>query len=121
MTDASHFFGADLSVSASGDLALSGGDLEAEQAVTRRLLTNPDDYIQHPTYGAGLGQFVGQPNATSQIAATARQQMKLERDVLQNPPPQITVSTDNLGTVVLTIVYTSALTGKPVTLRLPVN
>ena len=61
MPDISHQFSADLSLSPTGDLATITAPQLTQQRVLRRLLTNPGDYIWHPSYGAGLAAFVGQP------------------------------------------------------------
>ena len=61
MPDLAHEFGADLQAGPTGDLALADGAALGRQRVLRRLLTNPGDYIWHPTYGAGLARFVGHP------------------------------------------------------------
>ena len=45
MADISHTFGADLSLSATGDLLCVTGDTLTQQRVLRRLLTNAGDYI----------------------------------------------------------------------------
>ena len=71
MSDLNHFYGGDLSLSATGDILKVDGSTQGQQRVLRRLLTNPalmdssgkvtvvGDYIWHPTYGAGLPRMVG--------------------------------------------------------------
>ncbi len=111
MADLSHIFGTDLTLSATGGLALATGAEQARQRVLRRLLTNPGDYIWHPAYGAGLGRFVGQPTNPARIRGVVLRQMRLEADVAQSPPPTVTVTPQGGGVVVLTIVYADAATG----------
>ncbi len=60
MKDIYHYIGGDLSTSPTGDLRPVENTERGKQRVLRRLITNPGDYIYHPTYGAGLGQKVGE-------------------------------------------------------------
>ena len=69
MADLALTFGGDLSVSPTGDIALSDGTTLTQQRVLRRLLTNHGGYIWQLGYGAGLAQFVGQPAAPAAIQA----------------------------------------------------
>lgn len=110
--DISHQWGSDLMVGATGDLAgVSGSELGA-QRVLRRLLTNPGDYIWHPTYGAGLARFVGSPANALQIRALVRAQIFQEAAVARVPEPVISVASDNAGAVYLDIRYVDADTGE---------
>ncbi len=85
MADLAHYFGQDLSLGPTGDLALVSGSLAVEQRVLRRLLTAPGAYIWHVPYGAGLGALVGMPANARLITGLVRQQMGLEAAVAQNP------------------------------------
>ena len=114
MTEISHRWGADLGLSASGDLALASGAEAAEQRILRRLLTNPGDYIWHPDYGAGLGRFVGQPADPQRIAAVARRQVLLEDSVARIPEPRVSVRVERTGEVLLNIEWTFAESGQRV-------
>jgi len=111
MPELYHQFGADLALGATGDLAIASGTTAGQQRVLRRLLTNPGDYIWQPDYGAGLGQFVGQPVSTAQIRAVIRSQIFKEAAVARTPEPVIDVSTDPGGTVYVHIRYADAATG----------
>ena len=111
MPELYHQFGADLAVGATGDLAVASGTVAGQQRVLRRLLTNPGDYIWQPDYGAGLGQFVGQPVSTAQIRAVIRSQIFKEAAVARTPEPMIDVSTDPGGTVYVHIRYADATSG----------
>ena len=112
MADLGLQFGGDLSVSSTGDLALADGSGLTEQRVLRRLLTNGGDYIWQPNYGAGLGQFVGQPGAPAAISGVARTQMLLESAVARTPAPVVTTVVDVGGTATLTLRYADATTGQ---------
>ena len=120
MTDLVHNFGGDLSLSATGDLAVVAGSDAGQQRVLRRLLTNLGGYIWHLDYGAGLGNFVGQAAPAARISAVARRQMRLERGIARRPLPVTTVSSRTDGTTVLTIRYVDATTNANVTLSTPV-
>ena len=117
MPDLSHVMGNDLSLSATGDLATVDGTTFGEQRVLRRLLTNPQDYIFHPMYGAGLPNFVGQPADILRIKAVTRAQMFYEAAVARDPAPKIDVSVDpGTGTVIENIQYADAPSQQPVVL-----
>jgi hypothetical protein len=121
LTDIALFIGNDLVVGATGDLLTATGDAETQQRIVRRLLTVAGAYIQHLGYGAGLGQFVGQPTATARIAGVIKRQMKHEATVAQTPPATVTTTRDVTGNVTATIKYTDATTGQPSTLTFPVQ
>jgi len=112
MPDLALQFGGDLSVGPTGDLLLSAGPVLTQQRVLRRLLTNPGDYLWQLTYGAGLGQFVGQPGAPSAIAGLARAQMLLESSVAATPAPVITANSADDGTIMLSVNYADAASGQ---------
>lgn len=111
MADLSLQYGADLNIGPTGDLLLTDVPELTEQRVLRRLLTNQGDYIWHLTYGAGLGQFVGQPGASAAIAAVARSQMSLEASVALTPAPSVIASVNADSSVSLAIGYTDSTTG----------
>lgn len=116
MPDLQHTFGADLTLSPTGDLAVSDGTQLGQERVLRRLLTNPSDYVWHLEYGAGLPGFVGQPANTARIRAVTRTQMYRESVVARTPAPQITVTVNANGTVTESIIYADAPTQQHVTL-----
>lgn len=132
MSDLNHYFGGDLSLSATGDLLKADGTVQGQQRVLRRLLTNPatldsngnvtvpGDYIFHPTYGAGLPRMVGDTLNIPKIRALIRGQIFLEACVSRNPEPVITVSAIPNGVSVY-IHYNDAITSKPVALAFDVN
>jgi phage baseplate assembly protein W len=112
MADLALQYGGDLTVGPTGDLALADGALLTQQRVLRRLLTNAGDYIWQLSYGAGLGQFVGQPNAPAAIKGVTLAQMKLEAGVAASPAPTVSTEAGSDGTVTLSLVYADATTGQ---------
>ena len=88
--DINHFIGGDLSPSVTGDLLAVDNDAMTQQRILRRLMTNPGSYLWHPTYGAGLGQYVGSVSSIDQIRAVIIAQMALEPGVLGVPTVTIT-------------------------------
>jgi phage baseplate assembly protein W len=111
MPDVFHQFGSDLVAGATGDIALASGTVAGQQRVLRRLLTNPGDYIWQPTYGAGLGQFVGTPVSPAQIRAVIRSQIFKEAAVARTPEPIVDVSSDPGGTFYVHLRYSDAASG----------
>jgi len=116
MGDISHNIGQDLDLSASGDFLYVDGTTETTQHVLKRLLTPAGAYIWHLLYGAGLGQFVGQPQNDAAIENVVRSQIFQEQDVAQLPEPVVTTTGNTDGTVTVDITYTSAATGAAQTL-----
>lgn len=121
MQDAAQLWGEDLAVGPTGDIALASGTAAGQQRVLRRLLTNPADYIWHPDYGAGLGQFVGLPANASQIRAVIRGQIFREAAVARTPEPVIDVQPNGDGSVYVHIRYVDAQDGATQTLSFSVG
>ena len=119
--DLLHNCGADLNVSAGGDLAIATGTVYGQQRVLRRLLTNPGDYIWHLLYGAGLARFVGQPAPAASIQAVTQSQMLLERAVSQSPGPKVSIVATDAGVITEKVQYIDSSTGEPATLTVPVS
>jgi phage baseplate assembly protein W len=111
MQDAALLWGADLSASPTGDIALAAGTALGQQRVLRRLLTNPGDYIWQPSYGAGLARFVGQPCNVASIMSTIRSQIFMEASVARLPEPVIDVQSMADGSVLASIRYVDSTTG----------
>lgn len=116
MPDIAHQFGNDLTLSPTGDLATSDGTQLGQERVLRRLLTNPQEYLWHLEYGAGLPGFVGQPANIARIRAVTRTQMYRESVVARTPASQISVKVNANGTVTMNIIYADAPTQQNVTL-----
>ncbi len=112
MADLQMAWSGDVSSSATGDLATASGPALGTQRVLRRLLTNPGDYIWHPSYGAGLARFVGQPADPAGIQALIRSQMLLEAAVAAVPEPVILVQSDPGGSLSVQIRYADAETAE---------
>lgn len=111
MPDASHKWGSDLVIGATGDIATATGSMLGQQRVLRRLLTNPGDYIWQLDYGAGLARFIGQPTNPLQIKAVIRSQIFKEATVARQPEPLIDVQVapgGASGTVYVYIRYVDA-------------
>lgn len=111
MEDLYHYFGDDLSDSATGDLQSVSGITRGQQRILRRLLTNPGDYIWHPDYGAGLPRYVGQVLDEAKLKALIRGQVLLEESVAKTPEPTVTLQeiTDGIS---VSIAYTDAPSGE---------
>ncbi len=119
MTDLAHVFGSDLSISATGDLATVTDAAEVQQRLIRRLCTNAGAYIWQLSYGAGLPAMIGDPVSLSRIQGIVTEQMALEAGVDQTQPIGVTGTTDNLGSVAITISYIDAASGQGMVLTLP--
>lgn len=120
-SDISHVYGEDLTVDATGDLAVSDGSQLGVERILRRLLTNPGGYIWSLSYGGGLAAFLGHPAAANRIAAVVRSQMFLEAAVAKTPAPVINVKVQPDSTVIVNIRYADADTGSGVSLSIPVQ
>lgn len=108
MSDLHLDWGGDLASSETGDLAVVGRPALGTERVLRRLLTNPGAYVWHPTYGAGLSRFVGQPIDVAGVQALIRSQMLLEPAVAREPEPVVTVQSDVGGTLFVQVRYADA-------------
>ncbi|MBN3757233.1 phage tail protein [Paraburkholderia sp. Tr-20389] len=119
--DCDHYYGQDLNVSPSGDIALANQSKTGTQRVYRRLLTNPSlsdtagnpiaspDYTWHPNYGAGIPRKVGSPGNVPATRALIKGQMLIESAVARQPAPQIVLTQVN-NAVSASIKYTDANT-----------
>ena len=116
MLDLAHQFGSDLSVSATGDIAISSGPALTRDRLLRRLLTNPGAYIWRLGYGAGLGRYVGRAAPTLRLHAVMRAQVLKERAVARSPAPVVRIDAQPSGITTATISYGDATTGAAQTL-----
>lgn len=131
LNDLYHYFGGDISGSATADLQPVNGSIRGKQRILRRLLTNPrevlpsgeilpPDYIFHPDYGAGLPRKVGDVFDGPKIKALIRGQILLEESVAKSPEPQITVDEIPNG-IACKISYVDAISNAPAILSFSVN
>lgn len=108
MPDLYHYIGSDLVVASVGDILTASGAEKTKQRILRRLLTNPGDYIWHPTYGAGLPSFIGKNIDVKKIKALIRSQILLESTVAKQPEPVIIIS-PILNGIICNITFTYAI------------
>ena len=120
MADIGHFFSGDLQLGATGDLLVADSVLESQQRILRRLLTNQQDYIWQPGYGAGLPGKIGSTLQEAELDALIRSQMFLEQSVIQNPAPQI-ITTSIPNGIDVQIQYVEADSSQPATLSFDVT
>jgi hypothetical protein len=106
--DLAQYYGNDMSLSATGGLLPIDGSTKTQQRIIRRLMTNPGDYIWHPTYGAGLPGMIGTVSDPAAIGARIRGQVLLEDAVAKTPPPVVTVKPIDSG-VSVRIQYTDSV------------
>jgi hypothetical protein len=114
--DIQQLFGNDISLDGTGNLSVSSGSEQAKEAIVRRLLTNPGDYIWHPDYGAGIGRFVGENLSTAnydEIRSTIVSQILLEETVAKNPVPQISFKALPGNILQASVVYYDAIDNVP--------
>ena len=115
MPDAQQLWGNDLTLTPSGDIALSDGDNLTRERLIRRLLTSVRGYIFHLTYGAGIPQRIGDTLDADLIMGVVAAQVRKEATVATRPAPVITVL-PILNGVNVSIKYQSAITGQQVAL-----
>jgi len=117
-------FGNDLMLTPYGDLLLSDNELLTQQAIIRRLLTNPGTYFWHPTYGAGIGRFVGEALSNDNydyIRNTIISNILMEETVSQTPAPQLSFTKITPDILQCDIVYYSVITKAPVTISFEIS
>ena len=101
----------DIRLSPAGDIELATAERLTRQRIIRRLATPRQDYLWALHYGAGLGEFVGQPADTRAVEAIVQLQLKNETAVAKSPPPIVQVESSALATrggLTLGIQYTDA-------------
>lgn len=119
VSDIDHYFGNDIGVTPSGDVAMVSNHDRTVQHSIRRLLTAPASasgtgYAWEPNYGAGLPQKVGQENIDpNAVRATVLSQLLIEPTVARIPIPTVTVTQAmGTGTITLNVNYTD-ISGTP--------
>ncbi|MCH4091413.1 phage tail protein [Acetobacter sp.] len=110
MSDISHTSGYDLDITETGDLAVASGSDIGKQRITRRLCTNPGDYIFWTDYGAGLPQRIGNTDTLNDITSIILEQMKMESAISVSPTPSIKMHTLSDGTKKISIQYSDSTT-----------
>ena len=120
MSDLHLDWAGDLASSETGDLVTVEQPALGTERVLRRLLTNPGAYVWHPTYGAGLARFVGQPIDVAGVQALIRSQMLLEPAVAADPEPVVTVQADVAGTLFVQVRYADAETATAQTVNIQI-
>jgi hypothetical protein len=121
MPDANLIWSGDLAVTPAGDLSLVDGAALSQQRVLRRLLTNQQDYTWHPSYGGGLGQYVGSIVNGRAIEGAIRGQLFQEAAVAHQPEPDVTTSPQPDGSVFVYIAYSDVASGQTETLTFSVG
>lgn len=106
MTDINHIFGGDIGDFSGGDVFRAEGDTEDQQAIIRRLATNPGDYMWDPDYGAGLRRFIG-GTSLAEAESVCVSQILLEDTVARHPAPVVKLRMDR-EVLLCTITYTKA-------------
>jgi hypothetical protein len=113
--DLQQWWGQDLALSPSGDLATAYGLNKDNQRIFRRLCTNGSltggrvgEYLFHPTYGGSAPWYVGRTTDELLLEGIVRSQMYLEASVLHDPEPDITATLHPDGSFQAVIKYTNA-------------
>lgn len=100
--DIYHVIGNDLQLNASNDLAFVFDTDETNQRIMRRLFTNKGTYIWNPTWGASIPWTIGETlsvAAYKQIVNDVTAAVLEDKDVAQDPAPEITLDTTDNGLI----------------------
>lgn len=121
--DVNHYFGGDYGISNIGDVGTVQGTVRGQQRILRRLLTNPGDYYFHPTYGAGLPRYIGNPIDIAKLQSLILSQMYLEDAVSRSPAPKVSVTqnANDFTAFNVSIAYNDAATRQPTVLNFSVS
>lgn len=114
--DAAHWWGDDLAVSPTGDIALADGIDLSNQRIVRRLMTVLGEYCWHNDYGASVPRRVGEPLDLTLVTSIIRSQIYFEESVSKEFDPEIEV-VPILNGVFVSIRYVDALTGRQASLQ----
>jgi hypothetical protein len=119
--DANLWWGQDLILTASGDIAVVTGLDRDNQRIFRRLCTNGSqsgakigEYCFHPTYGGSAPWYVGQTSEALLLEGVIRSQMYMETAVSHSPEPDIEINFRPTGAYVAQIKYINAATDEAV-------
>lgn len=106
MTDFYHDFGEDLQLDPEGALLDVSGGAATQQAILRRLCTNPQGYLFHVDYGAGLPARIGMPIREGETRALIVSQLALEAGIDQGQPVTVVLTSLAVSTFRCTLSYT---------------
>lgn len=120
LSDVSHWFGGDLALSPTGDLARVTREDRSRQRVLRRLMTAEGEYLAHQGYGSGLPERVGENLDLPGVRAIIKGQMSQEASVDQTEAPSVQVTEIPQG-VIATINYDIAPEQIPAVLSFDVS
>lgn len=116
--DLSHWWGGDLSLTPSGDLATVSKINKDNQRIVRRLCTNGNttgaligEYWFHQEYGGSAPWYIGRNVDELLLAGLIRSQMYEEASVARNPEPDVVAVLNLDGSFIATIRYADAETG----------
>ncbi|GBR06237.1 phage tail protein [Asaia siamensis] len=106
MTDLYHYFGEDLQLDDDGALRAADGSSATQQNILRRLCTNPQAYLWHAEYGAGLPSRVGTPIREVETQGLIVSQLALEASIDHDQPVTVTLTPLAVSTYRCAITYT---------------
>lgn len=120
-SDLFHWWGNDLSLTPSGDIALADSFAKDNQRIVRRLCTAGNtagaligEYVFHPDYGGSAPWYVGRTQDAQLLQGLIRSQMYQEQSVSHQPEPIVAATLSPDGSFSATIFYTDADTGAQV-------
>ena len=116
--------GADLNVSASGDLKLVDDEYNVGQAIVHRLRTRPGELVDigHSTYGSTLYDLIGEPNnetTREKVKAIVIATLKCEPRVEKIVKVVVTPTTDRLDAVEVEISVIATGSEVPLNIVMP--
>lgn len=120
LADLSHYWGSDLQLGPTGDLATVVRADRTSQRIIRRLMTNPGggDYPFEPDYGAGLPAKIGDTLNIPYLTALIIGQMALEESVSRDPAPQVLVTQIQGGAAIQIVYFDQSGQGVPLSFNL---
>ncbi|MGB8840760.1 MAG: hypothetical protein WCC64_06790 [Aliidongia sp.] len=120
LADLYQYWGNDLVLGSTGDIAPAFRSDRTSQRIMRRLLTNPGggDYPWQPDYGAGLPAKIGQNLDLGHLRTLIVGQIALEPTVARNPMPQVTLTPFRGGVSISVLYYDQTGSGIPLSFNL---
>lgn len=98
--DTYHYYGSDWQLSSNNDLLKTYHPEEGSQRLIRRILTVPGQYVWHPDYGVGAGQYIGNglsDRDLNRLKALIIAQIYQESFVGRTPPAEINLTRQDRG------------------------